>query len=299
MASIPTPIILDTDIGTDVDDAFALAMAVKEPQIDLKAVTTVYGDVDLRARMARKLLDLLQRPDIPVAAGEGQPLYDGKDSYWGGWEGKRLLTPSDANLRYDPRPAVTLMRDLLLKSAEKITLVGIGPLTNFGILLRDHPEVFPQIKEIICMAGSLMPNDEEWNVQCDPQAALILLESGLPIKLGTRHYVRQPWITVKERSRLLQKGDAVVHILIDLMDEFLSHRTRTHTPMYDPVTLSTAFTEKFMPTESKLFALRMVNQVLFLDQLHQETENALNLQVPTDIYPQAFIQYLVSLLLNE
>ena len=62
------PIILDTDVGTDVDDAFAIAQAARSPDLDLRAVTTVYGDVHLRGRLARKLLDLLGRQHVPVAA---------------------------------------------------------------------------------------------------------------------------------------------------------------------------------------------------------------------------------------
>jgi purine nucleosidase len=293
------PIILDTDIGTDVDDAFALVMAVRKPHIDLRAVTTVYGDVDLRARMARKLLNLVGQPDIPVAAGEAQPLYDGKDSYWGGWEGVGFLTEADAGLSYDPRPAVRLMRETLLGTDQPLTLVGIGPLTNFAHLIRQHPEVRPQIKEIVCMAGSLRPNDEEWNVQCDPEAAKIMLESGLPLRLGTRHFVNQPWLTQKERQILRSRGDAVVQVLVDLLDEFLSHKTRTHSPMYDPVTLSMVYTDAFLPTVPKHFRIRMEQQILYLDVMDAPGEETRMIRVPTAVHPQAFIDDLVRTLVNE
>ncbi len=296
MAAIP--IILDTDIGTDVDDAFALVMAVREPRIDLRAVTTVYGDVDLRARMARKLLNLMGRSDTPVAAGESQPLFDGKDSYWGGWEGAGFLTDADATLSYDPRPGVSMMQEILLQSEQPITLVGIGPLTNFALLLNQHPEVRSKIKEIICMAGSLLPNDEEWNVQCDPEAARIVLESGLPLRLGTRHFVNQPWLTQKERLILRSRGDAVVHVLVDLLDEFLSHKTRTHSPMYDPVTLSMVYTDAFMPTIPKPIRIRMENQILYLDVMAEPGEETRIIRVPTRVHPQTFINEFIQVLLK-
>ncbi len=292
------PIILDTDIGTDVDDAFALAMAVREPEIELLGVTTVYGDVSLRARMARKLLNLLGRPDIPVAAGLGQPLHDGKNLYWGGWEGKGFLTPADTDLPYDPRPGVDLMRDLILQSSEKVTLVGIGPLTNLGVLIRDYPDCHPKIKEIILMAGSLAEKDEEWNVQCDPEAARILLTSDLPIKLGTRHFVNQPWLTQDDRAKLAAEGDDVVQVLVRLFDTFLSHKTRTHSPMYDPVTLSMAFTDQFLPTETRSIHIKIENHILYTEISDPADETAHEIAVPRAVHPGPFIQYLVNLLLS-
>jgi len=293
-----TPILLDTDIGTDVDDAFALAMAVREPAIDLLGVTTVYGDVDLRARMARKLLNLLGHPEIPAAAGLSQPLYDGKAMYWGGWEGKGFLTDAEADVPYDPRPGVDLMRDLILGSNEKVTLVGIGPLTNLGVLIRDHPDCHARIKEIILMAGSLAQEDEEWNVQCDPEAAHILLTSGLPIKLGTRHFVNQPWLTQDDRAKLAAKGDDVVQVLVKLFDTFLSHKTRTHSPMYDPVTLSMVFTDQFLPTEIQPVRMRMEDHILYLERREEPGTDTHYIAVPTAVHPRPFIQYLVNLLLS-
>ncbi|MEJ2735479.1 MAG: nucleoside hydrolase [Anaerolineae bacterium] len=91
----PRPIILDADIGTDVDDAFALALAARSPELDLRAVSTVYGDVHLRALLARKLLILFGLADVPVAAGCGQPLTPERTPFWGGWEGVPVLAPSE------------------------------------------------------------------------------------------------------------------------------------------------------------------------------------------------------------
>src|SRR5436190_20600183 len=86
----PVPIILDTDIGTDLDDAYALVLAARSPQLHLLAVTTVYGQVDVRSAIARKLLLLMGEDKIPVASGRPEAL-DGHKAAWGGWEGKGLL----------------------------------------------------------------------------------------------------------------------------------------------------------------------------------------------------------------
>lgn len=291
------PIILDTDIGTDVDDAFALVMAVKEPEIDLLAVTTVYGDVDLRARMAKRLLNLLGKSDIPVAAGQSQPLFDGKDSYWGGWEGKGLLEPLHEPIPYESDNAIDLMHSILKSASEKITLVAIGPLTNLAVLIKTHPEVLPNVKEIICMGGTLQPNDEEWNVQCDPEAAYQLLTSGLPIKLGTRHFVNKALFTQEHRSELLSQDDPVLNILVTLLDEFLSRKTRDYSRMYDPITLSMAFTHQFLPTRTYPFRISSEDQIVTLTQAEQYSLSTYPLAVPETVFPDAFMTYLMQVLL--
>ena len=292
------PILLDTDIGTDVDDAFALVMAVKESRLDLLGVTTVYCDVDLRARMARKILNILKRSQIPVAAGSSTPLYDGKGSYWGGWEGKRLLDKNEV-VSYLEQGAVGFMRDSILASYQDVTLVGIGPLTNIAILIRDHPEVRPQIGEIICMAGTLKPGDEEWNVQCDPEAAKIIFTSGLPLTLGTRHFVNQPLLRQQDRKLLAESEEPINQVLVGLFDEFLSHKTRNYSPMYDPVTLSMAFTNAYLPSETQHFTIRDDKHIIHLVPSSINQEGAVAINVPQAVHPEAFIKYLIDLLLSN
>ena len=84
-------IILDTDIGTDIDDAFAIALLANWPEVEIEAVTTVWADAHLRARMARKLLDTLGRRDIPVAVGESLPLNPERPAFLMGHEGRGVL----------------------------------------------------------------------------------------------------------------------------------------------------------------------------------------------------------------
>src|SRR3954454_20755295 len=133
-----TNIILDTDIGTDVDDCLALALIVSSPELKLVGVTCVYGDTDLRARMVTKLLQLRGMSDVPVMAGVRKPLLNKRSVYWAGHEGEGLLTPADDHLPYSSDPAV----DFIIRSAHEnpgqIHLIGIGPLTNIAqVLLRD------------------------------------------------------------------------------------------------------------------------------------------------------------------
>src|SRR5579862_9891614 len=106
------PILLDTDIGTDIDDAYALVLAAASPELDLRAVTTVNHDVELRARIAKSLLRRLGRDDIPVAVGEQGSLTPGADRGWMGHEGVGIdLSDVSPERDFDRRNAVDLIAD--------------------------------------------------------------------------------------------------------------------------------------------------------------------------------------------
>jgi purine nucleosidase len=289
------PIILDTDVGTDVDDAFAIALAARSPELRLEAVTTVYGDVRLRARMARKLLALLGREDVAVGAGIGQPRTAGKQVYWGGWEGEGFLSAEDDSLSLDARHGVDLILDILRGAAEPITLVAIGPLTNIAAVLLRERSAAPRIREIICMAGTIVPGEEEWNVQCDPEAARIVFESGVPIKLGTRFIVNQPRLTQDHRHRLAQSDQPAVGALVSMLDLFLSRKGRDSTPMYDPVTLSMAFSDEYIQTEPMNVAVRWDDGVL---RLEPQPDGEPNMDISVAVRPQEFVDALVRRLLD-
>ena len=289
------PVILDTDVGTDVDDAFAIAQAARSPDLDLRAVTTVYGDAQLRARLARKLLDLLDRPGVPVAAGLGQPLTPGKVPYWGGWEGEGLLEPADDSLPLDWRDGVTLILDKLAAAPEPLTLVAIGPLTNIAAVIRRAGGLLDRIREIICMAGTLVPGDEEWNVICDADAARIVFESGLPVTLGTRFIVNQPKLGPAQRSRLAASPDPAVRALEVLLDHFLGIKRRDRTPMYDPVTLSMAYSDRFIQAEAMDLRVEQAGDNVTLTP---DPGGNARLNISVGVQPEAFVDHLVDLLLG-
>src|SRR5690606_22846119 len=118
----PRRVVLDTDIGTDVDDVLCLALALASPEIELVAVTTVSGDARLRAQIARRLLDLAGRPDIPVFAGEERPRSRTGSFFAHGGEGHGILAPGDAP-RIEPEPAPhSLAR--LLRGDEALEIVA-------------------------------------------------------------------------------------------------------------------------------------------------------------------------------
>ncbi|MDF2650177.1 MAG: nucleoside hydrolase, partial [Paenibacillus sp.] len=119
-------IILDTDIGTDFDDAAALALAMKADGLQLTGVTTVYGDTALRARLAKKLLRLGGREEVPVFAGCEQTLSGSRKIAWAGHEGEGVL--GDGEETFDDGDAVQFIIRTVMEHPGQTTLVTIGPL---------------------------------------------------------------------------------------------------------------------------------------------------------------------------
>ena len=196
--SDPVPVVIDTDVGADPDDAFALAFAAASPEIVLRGVTVVDGDVDLRARMAARLLGMTGRTEIPVFLGARRPLGPGRGPTMLGTEGQGLL-----DLPYDGPEATiqtTMASDWLIEQSRRAPfhLVAIGPLTNVATALRQDPGFGDRLSGLTVMGGvfdtTALPaawrrtiaegGPAAWpdhNTASDPTAALICAEALRPI----------------------------------------------------------------------------------------------------------------------
>lgn len=176
-----TKIILDTDIGDDIDDALALALLLKMPQVEILGVTTVFLDTDRRARIARKLIRLFGK-DIPVYAGLrlGEGMHHNIDAvccqYTPDIEAPCYAPEND--MRADNgEAAVEFILDAARKYGKDLTLIAIGPLTNVGRAFCREPELMKQVRVVI-MGGCFYRQFSEWNIVCDPRAAKAVIHAG-------------------------------------------------------------------------------------------------------------------------
>ena len=173
------PILLDTDIGGDIDDAFALALVLRSPELQLLGVTTVSGDTHARARLAAKLLWEGGARSVPVAAGEpGRPLPSEQTRWANGFRSPQIR----------PVNAASFLDAVLRRRAEKTIIVAIGPLSNLAALLTKDPRITRKIKQIVLMGGSIAHGSgddpkpvAEYNIRADPAAAHKVFSSGVPI----------------------------------------------------------------------------------------------------------------------
>jgi len=180
--------ILDTDIGTYYDDAFATLLAALTPDINLLGVTTVYGDTELRSRIARKVLNTVGRQDVPVFKGVGKPLRG--NSLMFGFEGQNILDESDKNLAYEKEHAVNFIIRTIMDNPGEVTVVTLGAVSNLAMAYIMEPRIAQNMKELIMMAGVIVPivdqkgvrrsPVEEYNFNNDPIAAQIVVESDMP-----------------------------------------------------------------------------------------------------------------------
>ncbi|WP_268913528.1 ribonucleoside hydrolase RihC [Lentilactobacillus sp. SPB1-3] len=214
-------IIMDTDPG--IDDAAALTMALNDPEIDLRLVTTVAGNVtvDKTTKNAQKILRFFNK-DVPVAAGAKQPLI--KE-----FEDAARIHGESGMPGYDfpedlPKPldktAVEALHDEIMSSDEPITLVPTGSYTNIALLFSEHPEVKDHIERIVAMGGSLglgnMTSAAEFNVFTDPDAAKIVYQSGIPIVMVGLDITMQALLTPESLSKLehMNKTGKMLHDII-------------------------------------------------------------------------------------
>jgi purine nucleosidase len=243
----PVPVLLDTDIGDDVDDVFALLLAARQPAVRLLGVTTAYGDVAQRSRIARKLLRRAGRDDVPVVGGLGRTL-TGRDPGLGITSGAGFAPDAEPVGSGADSGAVDFLIDKGMASPEPPILVAVGPLTNVGAALRQEPRLAGSLRALIVMGGRLGPGAEqgEHNVNSDPEATRLVLESGARLRLGTLEVTVQARLDADAVQRLRATGDAACAGAASMLELYLQQRGRPATAMYDPLTLTLAYSERFL-----------------------------------------------------
>lgn len=235
-------VIFDTDIGTDVDDILALGFLLGSPEeIDLIGVTTVYGDVGLRARMARKVLQLRGRTDVQVHTGVSDPLMKLDPIYWPGHEGVGLLQEGDDLAAPDSADAVGYLIETVLANPGQITLLAVGPLTNVATAILREPRFVASLKQLMIMGGKVNMSGNSWgpgehNIKCDPEAAAVVFNYGAQIDLVPLDVTLQALIRQDGVDALLGAGDAYHDALGDQVARYPGFVARGgSTFLHDPL----------------------------------------------------------------
>jgi purine nucleosidase len=254
-------IILDTDIGSDVDDALCLGLALAEPTIELIGITTVSGDTDCRARIARKLTRLAGQSQVPVFAGAADPVDDQKRFFWHGQEGDGILDNSDQDALPKEPGVAALAR--MIETHPEAEVVAVGPLTNLARLILENPQTAAKIPQLTIMGGHLreirfgeksFPFGIDYNICSDPAAATIVLEAQIPTRLVTADVTLQTWLTPEHRDRLadgagparaaiLRALDRWTPIQRSLFEGFVGDLSGNAAFLHDPLALACALDE--------------------------------------------------------
>ena len=235
------PVIYDTDLGEDIDDLYALYLALFHPDLELAAVTTVHGDTQRKARLAAKVLRMAGHAHIPVGAGIGmsQARIDRGQTQPDPRETASFQTYVHED---DPECAKRYpdATDLILKvagqSRQPVALVGEGALSNLAAAVqRATPEQRGNIRCIAFMGGETGRQMREYNVSCDPEAADAVLTSGLPVFMGTYDVTSQLVMTMEDVERAFGgRENPVYEALYDCTQMWTPHRRHKPGPvLYD------------------------------------------------------------------
>jgi len=249
--SVRQKVIIDTDIGDDIDDAFALALAVSSSRLQVLGVTTAWGDTELRARLARRFLIQIGHGEIPVAMGL-----------------KTRDTTTFTQERWAeawPPPAgefpntVDFMRDMIRRNPGEITLIAIAPYSNLAALLEQDPTEFHELKRIVLMGGSIhrgygdlgyLPShgpDAEYNVASDIPASQALFDAGVPIAMMPLDSTQLKLDEVL-RAKLFSQDTPVTDALNSLYAEW-TNSTQNPTPtLYDAMAVAATIEPSLCPT---------------------------------------------------
>lgn len=213
MSKKPISIILDTDPG--IDDAAAITIAMQHPEIDLKLISTVVGNVDIEKTTANALkLATLFDNDTPIARGAAKPLMREHEdaSYVHGESGMDGYDFPEITKKTVDKHAVEAIRDVLMESEEPITLVPVGAQTNMALLLTQYPEVKDKIERIVLMGGGMYVGNTtshaEFNMYADPHAAKIVFDSGVPIVMVGLDVTTKALLTFDNLDKLKDLGTA-------------------------------------------------------------------------------------------
>jgi purine nucleosidase len=231
-------VLLDTDIGDDIDDALTLALALRSPEIELIGVTTVFGDTHLRARLAKHVLHVFERDDIPIAAGVPTPMLARHRP--SGVPQAAILTANDESA-ISNCSGPELIIEKAMAHPGRLTLLCIGPLTNIATALLMEPQLFMAIRNIVMVGGTSGIPWPEWNVRSDARAAQIALAAGIPITLLGWNITTRCQLRTEDIQRLRNKNTSQTRLLSELIAIWQQHRPRwqpTYPFLHDPLTIA-------------------------------------------------------------
>jgi purine nucleosidase len=244
-------VIIDTDIGDDIDDAYALTLALHSPELDIIGVTMAWGDTALRARLASRLLAASGDKNIPVLPGIAT-----KSKTTFSQHAWAIVGPAPAHSNSN---AVDFLLAQAKRYPHQITLIAIGPLTNLGTAFDRDPAGFRLFNRVVLMGGSIHcgygnpraipppPPQPEYNIASDPAAARKLLASGVPIFMMPLDSTQ--WkLDDSKLAQVAARSTPATDALLVLTTEW-QLATHQHTPtLYDAMAVTYALRPEICPT---------------------------------------------------
>jgi inosine-uridine nucleoside N-ribohydrolase len=288
----PALVNFDTDIGTDIDDAYALVQIMRSPELKLLGVTTVSGDAVARARLAAKLLAIPgdHFASVPVYAGiSTAPQYMAQCDWARGFTSPALHESG----------GIAFMREQINAHPGKITLIAVGELTNIAALLDSDPAIAKKIKAISLMGGAVRhgydpakPPEPEWNIRSNTSAAQKVFASGVPLLVAPLDSTAALKLTPEWKVRIFSRGSPLNDALaaLDFIWRHTNHWKGENPTLFDELAVALVARPGIAP-------LTPLHLVVEADGLTRETPGQEpNAQVALTSNPAAFLEYFTDLL---
>jgi purine nucleosidase len=288
-------VIIDTDIGDDIDDAFAVALALRSPELQILGITATFGDTEKRAKLLDRLLGEVGRSDIAVAMGTPTAPKTAftQLKYAEGGHFAKVAHPD----------AVTFMLDEIRKSPGEITLVAIGPLMNVGALIANDAATFRKLKRVVLMGGSIYRGygdvglgtprgpESEWNIKNDIPSAQKLFAAGVPLFVMPLDST-QLKMDAANRNLLFRQGTPLTDALT-----LLYHEWGQETPtLFDPMTIAFMIKPELCPVVPMNIRVDEKGFTRPVDEgtgANSQKGSAPNAQVCLNSNPEAFFHFLI------
>ncbi len=242
----PAPVILDTDIGDDIDDALALSLALQSPELNVLAVTTVLRHGQERADLAARILELFHRTDVPVGIGAEETLMGGPQPYAKVIQHGAL--PSGFRFSAPRRNGLELMIETCLRAPGKVTILAYGPLTNVALALRAESRLKDKIERIVLMNGVFFRPGLEYNTLTDAEASSIVYSSGLPIETVGLDVTMQCRLNAAQLRRIEDSKLETAQFLLQLIRMWQEANHAQFPILHDPLSVAVAIRPDLVST---------------------------------------------------
>ncbi|QFY07469.1 nucleoside hydrolase [Nonomuraea phyllanthi] len=227
-------VIFDTDIGSDVDDALALAVLLGSPEVDLLGCTTVYGDTLLRARLAKRFARLAGR-SLTVVPGAADPL-TARPVWWAGHEG--ALFPDLGDEQVDDGDAAAYLIDRVSRAPGQVDVVAVGPLTDLARAITAAPSFTRDVRRLWIMGGRFDGPEPEHNFRSDPEAAAVVFGSGAAITVTGLEITTQVRLGAADVSAIGAAGPLGSALKAEIEQWWRVRNTEWNNP-HDPIAVLT------------------------------------------------------------
>ncbi|MGC8890137.1 MAG: nucleoside hydrolase [bacterium] len=292
-------VIIDTDIGDDIDDALAIALALNSSELEVIGITTVFRNTTLRTKLAKKLLDVFNRSDIPVFKGIEKPILSDWD--------KSLIPPQIEAVKEDiivdeKTSAVDFIVEKIMNSDERITLITIGPLTNIATAIIKEPRLKDRT-EIYMMGGMYSQAFPEWNIYCDPESARVVFDSGIHITMIGLDVTLKCRLDRSSLDRIYSSQNKKVRFLAELIKIWQEGDESRYPILHDPLAVASLIRPDFVRKENIHIKVETRGEftrgvTVVIDSPYGDRKNNSNVDVCIDVDSKGFIGFFLDRILG-